>query len=472
MKKILSITLALCLILSALVSFSSCGSKVSAKDVEKNPQKTLDEAFSNTSDKYFPDDAGIEKVLEKALKLGSVTLSFEAEELLGDGVISETIYMDAENRKYVSDTAASIMGMDLAARIFLDSKGIAVSGESILGSDVTLLVNLATLASDFADSDLATMLDIELPDEEAFANAMAAINDGWAKAFEKPGKDTRDFINECYKKLNMQTKTEEVAISDGKTAKCVVVTYTVNNNTMKELCKYIIAETITDAELKTEVEEMYAEILASLDMDLTCQICIAQKTNEVVKEVINGEIEAEGQKVTANVTVVYNEKDIRADLKVTLPEEDAVEATLVLGREEKDGVVTYTLSADGKMGSVSVDLLNATYSFTKSSGDIVLKLDVLSDENTRAEVELNGNLKVTDKSAKLEFTSLKAEGETLNFKLTVAFDVLDKIPELPSDAKDITALTMEELAQIMTDFQESPIGQMIFGSAMPDDPEA
>jgi len=468
MKKILSLALVLCLILSALVSFSSCGSKVSAKDVEKNPQKAMENAFSNTGDKYFPDDAGIDKIVEKAMKLGSMTISFESEDLLGDGVISEKIYMDAENHKYVSDTNASIMGMDLAARIFLDSKGIALSGESILGSNQTLLIDIASFASDFADSDLAQMMGFTDGDSEEFGKAMTALKDGWAKAFAKPNKDTLDFINECYKLLDMETKTEQVEIAEGKTVKCVVVTYKMNNETLDAYYARILEEYLADDnDLKTEIENAFDEMLDALDMNLTYQLCISQKTNEVVKLAVNGAVEVDGQEASMDMALIFGEKEIRMDGKVTIPEQDAVEFSLVLSREEKDGTVTYTLSADGKMGSVSVDLLNATYTYTKSSGDIVLKLDVFNDENTRTEVELKGNLKVTDKSATLVFTSLKAAGQTLNFKLTVAFDVLDQIPALPSDAKDITDISMEEWGEIMTDFQTSPIGQLIFGAAMP-----
>ncbi len=469
MKRVLSLALVLCLILSALLSFSSCGTKVSAKDVEKNPQKVLSDALSNTGRKYFNDNADAEKLIEKAKKLGSISISFESEELLGEGKIKETVYMDSENGKYVSDTDVSIMGMDLAARIFLDSKGIAISGESIFGSDLTLLFDLATIAEDFPDCALAEMMGFGSAggEKEDFTQAINVLKDGWAKAFAKPGKDTLDFINECYRLLEQKVTTEQVEISEDKSVKCVVVTYTLDEDTIEAYYERVIEEYLDgETELKDAIKENFEDMLAGLDIDLTYQLCISQKTKEVVKLSLGGTLEADGDEIALDMVAVFEADEIRIDATVDgLPDSQTVEAGIVITREEKDGTVTYSMSADGKMGSVSVDLFNATYTYVKESGDITIALDVFNEENERTELELKGNLKVTDKACTLTFTSLTVEDETINFVLTVAYEVLDQIPALPADAKDITDISAEDWGEIMTDFQSSTLGQLIFGMA-------
>ena len=105
MKKILSLLLVLCMIATSCVLFSSCA-KVSTKDVEKDPQATLSEAIQNTSASFFTDEANANKVINEALKSGSISVLFESPDLLGGMItkISETIYLDGTNQKFVSDT--------------------------------------------------------------------------------------------------------------------------------------------------------------------------------------------------------------------------------------------------------------------------------------------------------------------------------------------------------------------------------
>ena len=57
MKKFLSLLLVACLIFSSLVLLSSCGKKISVKDIEENPIEALSEVAYNTS--MFTDELGI-----------------------------------------------------------------------------------------------------------------------------------------------------------------------------------------------------------------------------------------------------------------------------------------------------------------------------------------------------------------------------------------------------------------------------
>ena len=60
---------------------------------------------------------------------------------------------------------------------------------------------------------------------------------------------------------------------------------------------------------------------------------------------------------------------------------------------------------------------------------------------------------------------MKMPDITVKFNLTLGFKATAEIPQVPTDAKDIMDLTEDDWMEIMTEFQGSKLGSLIFGAA-------
>ena len=70
--------------------------------------------------------------------------------------IGETVYIDVENGKYVSDPLVNYGGEDLVLRAYLDRRGIGLSAASLFGEG-TYLLNFASFREGFATSKMAEL---------------------------------------------------------------------------------------------------------------------------------------------------------------------------------------------------------------------------------------------------------------------------------------------------------------------------
>lgn len=470
MKKILSLVLVLCMLAASCVFLASC-SKVSAKKVEADPQATLSEAIQNTSNNFFTDDANAGKVLNDALKSGAFTVSFESADLMGGDLtkISETIYVDSENQKYVSDTNVTYGGEDLSARIFLDKNGLMLNSEAILGSNKTLAVNLATFADKFDESALVELFGLDEETVGTVNEVVATLKTALEKSAQTNEESAKALANEYLALLKQNIAEEKLENADGKKVKHVVVTYTLNNETVKAFAEKAMAQMDLGDELNTEakasLDEMIKEMNETVAIDLSVKLYINTKTNAVTKIAVSGTVTDKEDNTAATVAgeIAFSDTEIKLTANVS-GIEDPITAEVKLTKEEADGTVTYKLTVNGSSGSVSVNVLNASYSYTKSSGAIVLSADIINEDNKRTSATLNGKLTVTSDEASLEFTSLKLDEETLNFKLLISAKKVSEIPATPTDAKDIVTMTQGEWVDVMNEFQNSKLGKMIFGT--------
>ena len=105
MRKFLSLALAVCLLVSSCLILGSC-SQVNEEKMKKDPASVLSTAMENTTAQFFKDTANINPIIAKAMKSGSLSVSLEAELLkeANIGKITETIYMNEKDKKFVSDT--------------------------------------------------------------------------------------------------------------------------------------------------------------------------------------------------------------------------------------------------------------------------------------------------------------------------------------------------------------------------------
>lgn len=462
MKRSLSLILVLCMLLAACFAFSSCG-KVTPKDVEKNAQATMSEAMDNTTSEFFGDDIGLKEMVKSALKSGSVTLAFEGKENdIGlDLNVSETLYCNAKDKEYVSDTTVTFDGETLNALVYVDKNGVALNSPSVLGSNKTLLLNPATLASGLEGSFLSEMLfggDRSDEDMDQIVSLLGTINNEYQKFFDKDAKENREEeLNEIYALLGQTVAKESIDDVD-----CVAITYTITNSTVKAVADKLLADMELDAEmkeeLKTEFDEAIEELNENATLNLTVKICIGQKSNKVEKITVGGTVvilEDQPETIEINAELVFGETEIKLTGSILSPDLKG-NADVTLKKETKGDNIVYSLvvnAGDGK--GASVNALNVTYTYNKGNGAFVLAADVYSDGDERVGASVNGTVTVNKDNAKLEITSVTVDGETVNFKLSAIFNKNASMPKVPEGAKDVVTLTEAEWEEIIEEIEEN-----------------
>lgn len=465
MKKILSLVLVIAMLATSCLFFASC-SKVSTKKLEKDPQAVLSEALENTSNSFFSDNSDAGKVLDAAMKKGAFTITFESADLMGDVTkISETLYVNDETAKVVSDTAVTYDGKDLNARIFMDQNGVMFNSQSVLGSNKTLAVNYATFADQLQTSALAEMMQLDEATAASLKSSFNTIKTALANAATVDEEAAEKLANEYLAILNQAIAEEKLENAEGKSVKCVTASYTLNNQTLKAYMDKAAAQAGIAGEMKTTYDEGFAAINEMVDINLSAKLYINKKNNEIIKITFGGTVldKEESTTVTVAADVALSETEIKTTLSVT-GGETPMSAELKLTKEEAKDAVTYKLAVTVSEGSVAVNYLNASYTHNEKTGAIVLSADVYEDENTRTSVQLDGKLTVTDTEATLEFTSLKMGDVTVSFKLVLSAKKDVEMPAAPADAKDIVTMTKGEWVDVVEELQQSTLGQLIFGA--------
>lgn len=478
MKKLLSLLLVVTLITGCLFFASCSSSKVKVKDFESDPQAALNEALQNSGNQFFSDDAKTEAVIEKALQCGSLSVAFESDSLLAGGMISkiaETLYMDSENGKVVSDTSVTVNGEDLFARIFLDKNGLAINSEALFGQKTTFLANLSTLADKIDTSALGQMIGADAETMASVKETIESVKASYEEAFAYDEEAAKEISNEIHKLLKMAVANEKgVTITEGETANCVVVTYTIDNTTVKAVADKLLAELPEDTEGLDELKAQYDELIEMMnemaDIKLTAKTYVNAKSNTVAKASLTGTVTlsesgaGEADVITVAADLIYGETEISLSVNMTDEDGEGVAADAKVTKEEADGKVTYKVTANTKTGSVEANLINLSYTYNKANGEFKLAGDVFASPESRMSAELTGKITVSDTEATYEINSLKVQDQTFTFKLTLSYKTLSEIPAVPSDAKDIMDLTEGELSGLMVDIMNGPLG-MIFGAS-------
>ena len=493
MKRILSVLLVLSMILTSLFALSACtqpeedNKGVTAEEFKNNAQAALIKVSQNTMDAFFTDDAGIDSIVEEALKAGSAKLEFEArEELIGaDLKIGETIYFDAANKKYVSDTEVTFDGETLAGRVFVDKNGVAINGSDILGSDRTIAINPATLVSGFLDSALAKLLvaggdSAEIDDEtkEIIETSFSEFKKQYDKLFsDETNAEFNKYANELYTAMGLAVTEEKV---DG--ADVIVLTLTINNDNLETVFDKVFSiakaqmpgteslpeEAVVDFEQAMEeaeaaIDEALAMIDENAELSVSSKLYVLKKEGKMLKGSLNGELKFIGEiaaqmptdTMTVSAEMTYSDTENKVVLNADMGEQK-FDATVTL---KKTGT-EYKLSVnvgDGK--GADINALNITYKYNEN-GSFTLAVDVYGDPD-RTVLTVSGTVTKTDKTAKIEITSVAINApefeEEISFKLALTFDKSAKAPALPSDAKDIVELTEEDWAAIMEEIQGSKL---------------
>ena len=473
MKRIFSLLLVVCMLITSCIAFTAC-SKVSEKDVEKDPQAVLQEAIGNSGTAFFEDDNNkqLGDIITKALENGSLSLVIESNMLkdeIGVGKITETLYMNTKDQRAVSDTVVNYDGEDLSARIFLDKNGVMLNSESILGNTNTYALYPANIADKFATSGIATMLGLT-PDTmpEEFTSILGSVKGSWEASFANMDPEkAAETANALLAVLKQTTETKKVENAEGKEVKCVVISYEITNQTIKDFVnKYLELSKMTDQSVKDAANETLAELDAMGKLEGSLRIDINQKTNSVEGIFLNIEFrdrEDDSILTTYHINARFGEKEI--SFKSRMREGDFwLDNTIKLTKTVADDAVTYKMTATT---TDSEDLNETPFTATyvqKNDGNFTLNATVTEDEDEKSEFAINGKLTVNKNDATIAITSIKSGDITVEINASLTFKAEAEIPAAPSNAKDVMELTETEIQTIVADFQNSKLGKLIFGA--------
>lgn len=492
MKKILSLVLVACMLFSSLVLLSSCGKAISVKDFEENPTEALAEVMSNSP--MLADELGIGEIIAASGNGGSVSIVFESDTLMGDITsISETIYMNGKDKQFVSDTAVKYAGQDLAARIFVDKSGLIINSESLLGSNKSVEINLATLAEKFTSSTLAQMMG--MPDEAKaeVEQALGLVKDMYEKYFtmfdDMQGK-TAELTERVFEALE-PTFTEGTVTVDGKDVKCVIVTYTFNNKTIEaymDICMDFYMDMYGDmieglenfadadmdtimSELNSQMDSAMAEMNEAVDIDLKLNMNIDVKTATIKSETLKGKIvikevdEGEDGTINLDCEMLFGDDRITVGAVATHGE-DSADFNAEITKTVNGGTDTYKVAVnkktveDGK--TEEGKLADITYTYTRDTGAFKLE-GTIGPEDDSVEFGLEGTMKVEKDSFALKITSATADAVTVKFNLSITFNKNAEIPARPSDAVDVVEMTEGNWVDLITEIQNGPLGALLAG---------
>ena len=136
---------------------------------------------------FLTDDANIKRAIGGTLKNGVATISLESKSLLGDaGInkISDTIYFDAQNKKYINDITVNLKDQDIAGRFFVDKNGILISSEDVLNNKNTYGIYPETLAQKFKTSTIASTIFAGQNHDE-IQDMLNKFKEAYKEVFEK-----------------------------------------------------------------------------------------------------------------------------------------------------------------------------------------------------------------------------------------------------------------------------------------------
>ncbi len=509
MKRFLSLFVTLAMLLSFGLTLTAC--KDGGKTDETQPETLGDpvkdptvvsNVYANTMTAFVGDDAAA-AVLQKALLKGSIGITFATEMEDGSPIrLEETIYTDTAGGRFVSETLLSMMGESMTATIWGDRTGVTVGSEALFGNKNSYTVNLDTLLSGLRDSDLAKLLEIPAEEMDEVLDLIKQFKDSLSPA--APGSEVSEAL-ELYDRLyalcNPTTEQKVVTAEDGTETEYLIVTYTINNESVKGLLD-IIADsaidlvgdmaTAEDADgLKASMDEIKEELDAGANISIVEKVYILTEKQVVEKTEVtfdltpvvtpvplasDGDVDAvEFAAVSGTMNTAFSADKIALELEIS-SEGETIKASATVDKKVEGDTTTYTAALSGGTKNVTMDVLNITLSYNKATGDLTLDGDIMADETARIDFGAKATYKVTETEIAFTLLSLTADGETISFsdkdnELSITVKALTEIPTAPADAKDIVTMTEEELTELLTAITESPIAQLFGSMVEPEEPE-
>lgn len=469
MKRFFSVLLTVCMISACCVFFTSCNS-VTEKDVLSDPYSVINEAAENTLSAFFTDDAGVSKAIIGMVPKGELSVSFESDDAGGMPLsISEKIYYDLTDRSYVFDTAYAYDDVDMSFRFYSDKQNFALSGKDILGSDKTILVNFDSFIDRFDKSEFVKQFGLDKATVDEIVEGVKELKEGLNSDLANDEEKAIELNKAIYSLLLNQVTEEKITNDGGKDIKCIVAEFTINNenigNVFNKAEEYKESEEFVDEDAANDFNDLWEDLSKEVDIQLSVKVFLNKRTNEFAKVEFDGTLTGNYDKenpVVLDGEVLFGETEISLALTVETDEEPLY-ITAKLTKDVSSEKAEYKFAVDAVFEGDNLNVLDITYNYEKSSGDIALTIDFYEDGKNCDTAKLDGNLSVSKEKISLVFDSLKINEETNEFRFELALSAVDAIPEIPEDAKDFVDIGYVGWSEIIEEFMSSELGKLLYG---------
>ena len=219
---------------------------------------------------------------------------------------------------------------------------------------------------------------------------------------------------------------------------------------------------LTDEELSTSLDEAITDMSGETDIDLTFNVFVNAKEGDCEKITVTGTVTDKDTEeiVEVDASITFSATAIVVSAEITEGEEVTTVIADLTKEETKDGV-TYQFTAKVKQSGTSVTFADATFTYTKSSGDFTITVKL--PEWIEEDVVVKGKVTSDKNSAAISINSVKYDNVEVELKLDITFNTSAEMPQNPADVKDVVELTEEDLEKVMEDFQSSKLGALILG---------
>ncbi len=473
MKKIISTILLLCLVFSGCILLASCD-KVKKNDLTKNPTETLSDTLSNTWAEFFKDGIGLYDVIDASSKKSSVEAYFESE-LLGEDIsrISATVYSDPVNNKYVLEAGAKYKGSDLTGTIFADKKGITAKSQSIFGTSDAYGFYFDSFIAKFKNSYLAELMSLDDETAQQVIDAVKKAQETLNNSAVENRDNAFDLGDDLFKIFGQTVTTEKVKVNN-KNVDLLVLTYKIDNKSIElaldKIYNEYIKEQDPNGDVKTSLDSTIQDMNENAAINVTVKANIIQKSNTLSNITVKGTI----SQIYTNTDTAYNSQTIVLDAAINFSD-----TAITIKGSASDGnerytfeanitknvtkeAVTYNVTAKAGTKSVSINLIDGSIVFNKKSGSFAISANVFKDESSTYAFNMNGTYSISKKkSASFRITSVKLDGETVEFTLGITLNAKPNIPATPKNAKDLIDFKQNDWEKFVESMSNSDLVKMV-----------
>ncbi|MBQ8310845.1 MAG: hypothetical protein IJX80_07535 [Clostridia bacterium] len=405
---------------------------------------------------FFEDEAGLYGTVSQTVGQGALSLSFAHETLLGDVKrITETFYMNDDERKYVSQTQVLMNRQLLSALLFFDRNGLSLKSQAVLGSSKTLEIDLTDFAQSFGNSAAAELSGLNEEMLSLIAHYAVLFDECYQELFEESTKDVEALMAEIgiafSQSVSRTEKTDEVLVS-----------YRIDNKSLHAFLDTLLEYLEIGEETVTFIREQTAAFLGQYDAVLRTDFLLDTANGSMKLAMLQGMLTtADGEQITVDLSLRFTGEQIKLTLSF-LSDNNPYFAELIWTRREDSGVISYGVTLDTELGGIRERLVDAEYIYDVGGG-VKITATLYPDGSEPMDVSLLGQITVGEDAAIIEFHTLSYKSVQMLFDASVTFTPNATAPEKPEDTVDVVQMTEKDWNAVVEELKGSIIGKLIFG---------
>ncbi|MBR2986996.1 MAG: hypothetical protein IKC63_03155 [Clostridia bacterium] len=462
MKKIVSLLLALSMIVSMLISFTSCDA-FTLEDIENDPFSALSDSLKESLLRFFDDDYGIDGIVSDALEHGSTEVSFSSE-LLGEvSGVTATLYSDKKESLAMASLVATLNGTPYGINAHLSQEGMILDSELLFGTSGAIAILYDSFRERFEESDLAKYLEMNKETIAKIKTLILSTADTVEESFTEAGETVVARANE-FLALLKQTITAETLNDEA----CAVITYTVDNDVILAVAeKAMTLAELTEDEKEAMRRDLALDTLDSRAIDLEAKVYVSLADGYLLKASLTGSAGDKGDETpgTLEFSLTFSDEKIALVGSYTADGEP-VSMESAIHKTVGDINTRYTFSTTTKIKGKEFTVSPLSFSYNRENRTFKLTLDMLAGEAT-----LKGAISSSRKEAKIAITDMEMGLISLSFDLSVTFRKGVDVPEAPENTRDIVDMTEAEWEATMANVNENPVVKWFAENLLPEAPD-